>query len=123
MRLNFQKGDILAVAATLLLAAVILAACLPGKAEQGLRAEIYLDGKLVKEVRLDREQEFTVEADYRNTVSVKGGKIAISASDCPGEDCVHSGWIGSGGRSIVCLPNRVEIRIVAVRSDVDFAVG
>ena len=123
MRLNFQKGDILAVAVTLLLAAVILAACLPGKAEQGLRAEIYLDGKLVKEVRLDREQEFTVEADYRNTVSVKGGKIAISASDCPGEDCVHSGWIGSGGRSIVCLPNRVEIRIVAVRSDVDFAVG
>lgn len=123
MRLNFQKGDILAVAATLLLAAVILAAYLPGKAEQGLRAEIYLDGKLVKEVRLDREQEFTVEADYRNTVSVKGGKIAISASDCPGEDCVHSGWIGSGGRSIVCLPNRVEIRIVAVRSDVDFAVG
>lgn len=123
MRLNFQKGDILAVAMTLLLAAVILAACLPGKAEQGLRAEIYLDGKLVKEVRLDREQEFTVEADYRNTVSVKGGKIAISASDCPGEDCVHSGWIGSGGRSIVCLPNRVEIRIVAVRSDVDFAVG
>lgn len=123
MRLNFQKGDILAVAVTLLLAAVILAACLPGKAEQGLRAEIYLDGKLVKEVRLDREQEFTVEADYRNTVSVKGGKIAISASDCPGEDCVHSGWIGSGGRSIVCLPNRVEIRIVAVHSDVDFAVG
>ena len=123
MRLNFQKGDILAVAVTLLLAAVILAACLPGKAEQGLRAEIYLDGKLVKEVRLDREQEFTVEADYRNTVSVKGGKIAISASDCPGEGCVHSGWIGSGGRSIVCLPNRVEIRIVAVRSDVDFAVG
>ena len=49
--------------------------------------------------------------------------IAITGSDCPGEDCVHSGWIKASGRSIVCLPNKVEIRIVGQSDDVDFVVG
>ena len=123
MRLRFQKGDILAVAVPLLLAAVIFCACLPGQTAKALQAEIYLDGELVKTVRLTEEQTFVLEGEYRNTVSIKDGKIAISASDCPGRDCVHSGWAGSGGRSIVCLPNRVEIRIVAEHNGVDFVVG
>jgi len=46
----------------------------------------------------------------------------IAESTCPGNDCVHSGKIHSAGRSIVCLPNRVEIRITG-ESDVDYVVG
>ena len=123
MRLRFQKGDILAVAVPLVLAVVLFCAFLPGKAQEAVKAEIYLDGRLVKTVSLREEQSFVLEGEYRNTVSVKNGKIAISASDCPGEDCVHCGWIGSSGRSIVCLPNRVEIRILGEQRDVDFVVG
>ena len=106
-----------------MLAAVIFCSCLPGQTDDALRAEIFLDGELVKTVKLTQEQTFVVEGQYRSTVCVKDGKIAVCASDCPGKDCVHSGWIGSGGRSIVCLPNRMEIRIVAEHSGVDFAVG
>lgn len=123
MRLRFQKGDILAVAVPLLLAVILFFVWLPRQTAQPLRAEIYLDGTLVKVVSLTGEQAFAVEGNYCNTVRVKDGRIAISESDCPGEDCVRSGWIGTGGRSIVCLPNRVEIRIVAENGDVDFAVG
>lgn len=123
MRLRFQKGDILAVAVPLILAAAIFCAFLPGQNPQALKAEIYLDGRLVKTVSLQEEQTFVLEGDWRNTVSIKGGRICVSHSDCPGEDCVHSGWIGSTGRSIVCLPNRMEIRIPGDRGDVDFIVG
>ena len=82
---------------------------------------VYQDGKLIKEISLSDTTEFTVEGDYTNVISVKDGKAAITESDCPGTDCVHSGWIHEAGRSIVCLPNRVEIRIEGA-SEVDFVV-
>ena len=58
----------------------------------------------------------------RPTVVIRDGRAAILESDCPGGDCIHSGWISQPGRSIVCLPNRVELRI-AGQGDVDFVVG
>ena len=123
MRLRFQKGDWLAVAVTLLLAAFVFAAFLPRETGDTPMAEIYLDGTLVRQVSLDTPVEFSVTGDYVNTVTVRDGKIAVTGSDCPGEDCVHSGWISASGRSIVCLPNRMEIRVVAVSGEVDFVVG
>lgn len=123
MRLRFQKGDYLAVAVTLLLAVVVFLAFLPRETGDTPMAEIYLDGTLVRRVSLDTSAEFSVTGDYMNTVTVRDGKIAVTESDCPGGDCVHSGWIGTSGRSIVCLPNRMEIRIVSAPGDVDFVVG
>ena len=123
MRLRFQKGDYLAVAVTLLLAAGVFLAFLPRETGDTPMAEIYLDGTLVRRVSLDTAAEFSVTGDYMNTVTVRDGKIAVTESDCPGGDCVHSGWIGTSGRSIVCLPNRMEIRIVSAPGDVDFVVG
>ena len=58
-----------------------------------------------------------------NFIAVSDGAIAFTHSNCPGQDCVHSGSIHSTGRSLVCLPNRVEIRVVSGGSDVDFVVG
>lgn len=123
MRLQFQKGDILAIAVVLILAVLISAAYIPHKNAPAGYAEIYRNGEKVQTVSLDTPQEFTMEFRYSNTIVVKDGKIAITESDCPGEDCVHSGWIGSTGRSIVCLPNELEIRIIAMDDAVDYVVG
>lgn len=122
MRLVFRKGDLLAVAAVLVLAGLVFAFFLPDQTAGGT-AQIYQNGKLIRSISLARDQEFTLEGSYRNTVTVKGGKIAITASNCPGKDCVHCGWAGSPGKLIVCLPNALEIRIVADRSEVDHVVG
>jgi len=123
MRLRFQTGDLAAVALVLLLAAVILGIFLPGGQQSASRAELYLDGERIRVVSLDKDQEFVLEGAYTATVTVSGGRIAVTASDCPGEDCVHTGWISTPGRSIVCIPGRLEIRITGDRDQVDFAVG
>ena len=86
-------------------------------------AEVYQGGELVKTVPLDVDTSFRITGRYLNTVTVENGKIAITASNCPGEDCVHSGAIHAAGRSLVCLPNEVEVRVVNAKSDVDFVVG
>ena len=122
MRLAFQKGDILAIGVVVLLAVLVFALFLPGE-ETGGYAEIYQDGKLLQTVPLDRDGEFEISGQYSNTVTVRDGQIAVTASDCPGTDCISCGWISSSGRSIVCLPNGVEIRAVSRDGDVDFVVG
>ncbi len=124
MRLNFRKGDWLAIGLVIVLAMAAAVMYLPKKeVSKNSIVQIYQDGELIKEFPLDAKEEitFTVSGDYRNVVTIRDGKAGITKSDCPGGDCVHSGWIFDGGRSIVCLPNRVEIRIAGA-SDVDFIV-
>ena len=104
--------------------AVVVAVCfLPKSNAQGVQAQVYQNGELVKTLSLEEELSMKVHGKYTNVITVASGKIAITASDCPGEDCVHSGAISTSGRSIVCLPNEVEVRVVAQTSDVDFVVG
>ena len=122
-RLKFQTGDALAIVLVVLLAAGVFLAFLPGRSQEAAQAEIYLNGERIETLLLSQDQELTINDQYSNTITVADGRIAITASDCPGEDCVHSGWISSSGRSIVCLPNGLEIRVVAQTGDVDFVVG
>lgn len=120
---RFQKGDLLAIVPVILLAVLIFVLFLPPRNVPAAYAEIYRDGQLIRTVSLDRDQEFAVVGRYTNTVTVRDGKIAVTASDCPGGDCVSCGWCDSSGRSIVCLPNGVELRVVSADGDVDFVVG
>lgn len=120
--LRFRKGDLLAVVFVLLLAAAVLLAYLPKGDATGAWAEIYRNNRLLQTVSLAEDTTFAVEGDYVNRIEVRQGKIGIAESDCPGADCVHSGFIGTPNRSIVCLPNGVEIRILGEGADVDFVV-
>ena len=122
MTLKFCKADILAIAMVAALAILVsIIFWTSVGSEEGNMVMIYQEGKLIQELSLDHDTEFVIEGDYENVVTVKDGKAAITKSDCPGTDCVHSGWIREKGRSIVCLPNRVELRIEGA-SEVDFVV-
>ena len=121
--LRFRKGDWLAIGLVAVLAVAVLVCFLPGGDTSAAYAEIYLDGQLLHTLPLSENQTLLVEDQYTNHIAIKDGAIAFTASDCPGQDCVHSGAIHTAGRSLVCLPNRVEIRVVGHSSDVDFVVG
>lgn len=123
MALRFQKGDLIAVVLVVLLALAVAMLFLPTVAESPAQAEVYQNGKKIATLPLSQDGSFTVEETYTNVITVKDGRVFISASTCPGQDCVHSGSIGATGRSLVCLPNGVEVRIVGKTDDVDFVVG
>ncbi len=109
---RFRAGDAAAVAAVVFLAlGLLLGYALFSGGEANLRAEIWQNGEKLRELSLEENAELVLEGEYTNTVTVRDGRVAITHSTCPGEDCVHSGWISQAGRSIVCLPNRVEIRL------------
>ena len=123
--LTFRKGDAAAICAVVLFALAILAFFLHSAAGGGEKTvRIYLNGECVREMPLNRDGEYLLSGVYENRIVIRDGKAAILESTCPGEDCVHSGWISQTGRSVVCLPNRVEVRIEGVSGadDVDAVV-
>ena len=122
-KLHFAKGDWLAIGLVVIMAVAVMLCFLPGKTASAAYAEVYLDGELYKTVPLAENTVFWITDQYSNEITVANGTVAFTASDCPGQDCVHSGSIRSTGRSLVCLPNRVEIRVVSGVGDVDFVVG
>ena len=91
--------------------------------QEGNVVVIYREGEKIQEIPLNVDTEVLIQNDYTNKLIVKDKKVAIEESDCPGMDCVHSGAISGKGRSLVCLPNRVEVRIEGeIDSEVDFIV-
>ena len=123
MRLKFQKGDWIAVALVIVLAVGLLLPFLPASGTRPGAVQVWQDGVLRKTLPLDRDSTYVLDTPYRNVITIRDGQAAITESTCPGADCVHSGWIRHTGRSIVCLPNRTEVRIVGTDGDVDFVVG
>lgn len=122
MKLAFCKSDFLAIAIVAVIAVLVSVTFWTSVGTQEASVVcVYQEGKLIREIPLDTDTEFVIEGEYENVVTMKDGTAAITKSDCPGTDCVHSGRIQEAGRSIVCLPNRVEIRIEGA-SEVDFVV-
>ena len=125
-KLEMSRGDLVAVMIVIILIAVTWLLLLP-RSDAGAQSmvEIYRDGELIMQLPLSTDASFTVSGDFSNTVTISGGAVSITESDCPGGDCLHSGSIDSPGRSIVCLPNRVEVRIngAPTSDEVDFVVG
>lgn len=92
-----------------------------------LTAVITQHGQTVRTVALTGlDKELVIPLDdgtYHLTVRISGDAAYIADSDCPGQDCVHTGAISRAGQSIVCLPAQVVISLVSTSSDVDAVLG
>lgn len=74
-------------------------------------ALIYENGKLIEQIDLtDVENDYKIELGG-NTVLVEKGQISIIKANCPDKLCITQGVISNGAKSIICLPNKVEIKI------------
>lgn len=86
------------------------------------------DGKVIQTVDLatmkEDHTEITVGGAYTNVIELERDRVRMESSDCPTQDCVHTGWISKPGQSIVCLPNRLVVELVGGGSpDVDVVIG
>ncbi len=46
-----------------------------------------------------------------NTVVIQDGKVSVTEATCKNQVCVHHSDISLSGESIVCLPNKLLVRI------------
>lgn len=117
VRLALCRGDLLAACLVLVAAAALLASLGMGGHQKAAAVQIWQDGVLKGEYVLSVDREIPVEGRYQNTVRIQNGQAAIIHSNCPGQDCVKSGWRQGARQSIVCLPNRLELRLVGADSE------
>ncbi len=115
------KTWILLLAALLILSAGASFLLLsPGEA--AAFAEITSNGEIIKTVSLHMDQQFTIETSSGyNTITIKGGKIAVTEASCPDHYCMERGFCDRGTQ-IVCLPNRLVIRFLG-EQPIDAVVG
>ena len=122
------RWDLLVAAVILLLAGACALALRPAEAGGSLTAMVSVDGTEIDRVALNRlsgPERRTYEAGgYTLTVEFSPEGAAVVESDCPTQDCVHTGTIHHTGRSIICLPARLTVRLTGgTTGGVDAVVG
>ena len=119
------RWDALVVLAVLLLALSLAARpYFAAKAAGELTVEVSIDGESVECCALSAYTGGTYESrGYTLTVTVENGAVRVSESDCPNQDCVHSGAISRAGQSVVCLPARIAVTLEGAAADYDLIAG
>ena len=117
---KLRAGDFVMVVLVVAVAAVsmvLVARASAGK--KGSLAVVEVNGREVRRVALGAGQAsraLTVDGwQGPSTFEIEDGRVRMTASDCRDKVCVGMGWIDTPGRSIVCLPNRVVIRVTGGR--------
>lgn len=124
--LKFNRFDALvALIIALLAVAAALWFYLPRSQSGQLTVVISVAGEETRRVPLSDFTETTVTGGgYTLRVSTRDGGVAVTDSDCPTQDCVHTGVITRAGQSIVCLPAQVVVHLEGSASDApDVIVG
>lgn len=124
--LKFNRFDALvALIIALLAVAAALWFYLPRSQSGQLTVVISVAGEETRRVPLSDFTETTVTgSSYTLRVSTRDGGVAVTDSDCPTQNCVHTGVITRAGQSIVCLPAQVVVHLEGTASDApDVIVG
>ena len=119
-KLNPSRWDALVVCVVILLA-VLSAVTIWGKEQESeeLTVVISVDGEEVERCLLTELPDMEIPYSANGytlyvALTYTGGPdygIQVSRSDCPTQDCVHTGTISRSGQSIVCLPARIIIQL------------
>ena len=73
---------------------------------------ISVDGRDTYKLLLSKPQTMKIKgAIGESIVEIKDRNVRMVDSSCPLKICTHQGKIKSSGETIICVPNRVMIRI------------
>lgn len=75
----------------------------------GAEAAVYVDG--VEYGRYPLDKEARVDINGTNSLLIRGGRADMTGADCPDQLCVKQKAVSLRGETIVCLPNRVIVKI------------
>ena len=117
-----NRYDALVVLVVLALAAAL--AVRPFLAARAPQSVVSADGQELDRLPLAQFGTHTYANNgYTLTVTAAGGAVSVTQSDCPGQDCVHSGAVSRAGQSIVCLPARIVVELVGAADGYDLVTG
>lgn len=73
---------------------------------------IKVNGQVVQQLDLKVSEQVTVNGPIgKTTIKIDHGEAQVIYSDCPEKICVKTGKIRHVGEIIVCVPNKVVVKI------------
>jgi len=119
-----NKWDKILIASVLLLSVLALAAFeVFAFGKSGERVEIYVDGQLEASYNFRNMQQpvvHEVQSQYGyNKVIIDSSGAYVEDSDCKDRTEIKQGRIYKANSTLVCLPNRLVVRIVGGYGDAD----
>ena len=100
----------------------IAAAVMINRSGGGPRTAVIRCGDVNHELALDRDGVFHFDG-INAEFEVKNGKIRLTKAACPDKICEKTGYIGSSGQSIICVPQKITVTVVGSGESVDVTVG
>lgn len=100
----------------------IAAIFIMNRSGSGLRTAVIRCGDIRHELALDEDGLFRfdgIDAEFE----VKNGEIRLTKVSCPDKICEKTGYIGSSGQSIICVPNKITVAVVGSDKSTDVTVG
>ena len=80
--------------------------------DKGKQITIYVDGRVIHTMELDKDGEYMVETEKgTNLVIVENGEAFVREADCPDRVCVKHKSISETGETIICLPHKLVVEI------------
>ncbi len=116
-----KKNDIKLIAVILLIAVAGMA-FLFLTSKPGDKVIVIVDGEVYKEYPLNKdiEEDIVGVNGGINHLVIKDGHADVTDASCPDKVCVHQKQIDKNGESIVCLPNKVIIKVESsTESEID----
>ena len=108
-RFGLRKADVvLFLSITLLAAVLFLFFVIRDARRTDAVLEVSVRGEVVGRYPLSEDRVIEIGG---NTAEIKDGKVRMTEADCPDKSCVHTAPVGKDGGVIICLPNRIVLRI------------
>lgn len=126
MKQFIKKADIILFAVLVVtgLAASVALSASHTAADENAKVIIESGGDLYAKYPLHEDRVIAVPAsgqyDYYNVVKISGGTVSVTEASCKNQVCVKHGAVSRSGESIVCLPNRLVVRIDAGKEGYDY---
>ncbi len=103
-----KKRDFVLALFLILLFLILWAASSFG--ERGGRVSVSLDGEIVGIYHLTEDKK-EIEIGEGNILTINNNEAYMSHADCPDKICIKRGKVSRSGEEIICMPNRVIVRV------------
>lgn len=120
--INMNKSDLklIIILLIILISAIII---IIGTSTKSDKAVVYHNNELIKTIDLKINKDYIINGDNgKIKIIVNNNRIKVASENSKNHLCSKQGYISHSYESIICLPNKVVIKIIG-KSNIDTKVG
>lgn len=111
-----NRNDLILIFVFVILAVTAFALIRLGQ-KPGKVVRVTVNDSLFGEYPLNHDKEIIIEPGeyptWKNVLTIRDGRADMTWADCPDKICVNHKPISKAGETIVCLPHKVVVEVLA----------